>query len=130
MIISRLRRLYDAMFDRKTMHGNMLIIVISSLACLLIWHMEGIDIWFDKVVLGRDYHAQLLSEGQLRTRRFFAGALFIAAFSVHFILLLVAAREKLLRRRAKKSVQGQWYDTENLIKEDLYADKDVDDERE
>jgi len=31
-----LREIYDAMFDRNTIHGNLLIMVVSSMACLLI----------------------------------------------------------------------------------------------
>jgi|GEM_PF-1955583 len=128
-MINRFRRLHAAMFDRGTIHGNFFMILVTVLVCLFMWHLQDISIWFDVKVLGRDaYRAELLSEGELRTRRFWAGALFTVSFLVHVVALFIAVYEKLRRRRAKKSAQGQWYDTANLTKEDLYADKDVDDE--
>lgn len=128
-MINRFKRLHAAMFDRGTIHGNFFMIVVTILVCLFMWNLQDISIWFDVKVLGRDaYRAELLSEGELRTRRFWAGALFAVSFFVHVVALFMAVYEKLRRRRAKKSAQGQWYDTANLTKEDLYADKDVDDE--
>lgn len=127
-MINHLKRLHAAIFDRGAIHGNLLMIVVSIMVCLYIGYGEDFHIWIYNAVLGVEYPYQLPSSGQLRTRRFWAGALFIISFLVHVIALFIVIREKLLHRRANKSAQGQWYDTESLTKEDLYSDKDADDE--
>lgn len=125
----KLKRLFAATFNTDYVHGNLFNIFAFGVGCFYIWHAEDVGIWFDMVVLGRDsYHAQLLSEGQLRARRVFAVALFLAGTSISVANLFFLTKDKLHRRKAKKSAQGQWYDTDSLTKEDLYADKDVDDE--
>lgn len=127
-MINHLKRLHAAIFDRGTIHGNLLMIVVSVMVCLYIGYGEGFHIWIYNSVLGVEYPYQLPNSGQLRTRRFWAGALFIISFLVHVIALFIVIREKLLHRRANKSAHGQWYDTEDLTKKDLYSDKDVDNE--
>ncbi len=127
-MINRLKRLHAAMFDRGTIHGNLFMIVVSVVVCLYIGYGESFHIWMHNSVFGVEYPYQLPNLGQLRTRRFWAGVLFTISFLVHVIALLIVVHEKLHRRRAKKSAQGQWYDTDNLSKEDLYADKGIDDE--
>lgn len=126
-MIKRLKKSYIAMFDLETLRGNA---CTAVLYCAGYWYMlegESLHIWFHNLVLGVEYNYQLPSDGEDRTRRIFATGLFFVLALSHTVYLFLLIREKLLRRRAKKSAQGQWYDTENLTKEDLYADKDVDD---
>ena len=129
-MINQILKLGRYLFDRESVHGVLLSLIVWSVGCLCIWYAEEIDVWFYNAVLGIEYGYQLDNEGQIRARRVLAGGLFVALFLSHTVYLFFLIREKLRRRRAKKSVQGQWHDTENLTKEDLYADKDVDDERE
>ncbi len=127
-MIKQVLKLGRCLFDKERVHGVLLSLVFGSMCCLYMWHAQDVGIWFDTVVLGRDYHAQLLNEGQIRARRTLAVGLFVSLVLSHGAYLFFLIREKLRRRRAKKSAQGQWYDTDSLSKEDLYADKDVDDE--
>ena len=116
------------LFDKERVHGVIISFSFGSVCCLYMWHAQDVVVWFDTVVLGRDYNAQLLTEGELRSRRALAVGLFVSLVLSHGVYMFFLIREKLRRRRAKKSAQGQWYDTDSLTKEDLYADKDVDDE--
>lgn len=128
-MIKKLKRLFSAVFNTDYIHGNLFNILAFGVGCFYIWHAEDVGIWFDTAVMGRDsYHEQFLSEGGLRARRAFAVVLFLAGSSISVANLFFLTKDKLRRRRAKKSAQGQWYDTDSLTKEDLYADKDVDDE--
>jgi len=124
-LFRKLRRYFPV---RESIFGVCLSFIVWSVGCLYIWHAQDVGIWFDTVALGRDYHAQLLNEGQIRARRALAVGLFVSLVLSHGAYLFFLIREKLRRRRAKKSAQGQWYDTDSLTKEDLYADKDADDE--
>ena len=124
-LFRKLRRYFPV---RESIFGVCLSFIIWSAGCFYIWYAEEIDVWFYNAILGIEYGYQLDNEGQIRARRASAIGLFVSLVLSHGAYLFFLIREKLRRRRAKKSAQGQWYDTANLTKEDLYADKDVDDE--
>ena len=125
---SRLRKLRRYFPVRESISGVCLSFIVWSIGCFYIWYAEEVSVWFYNTVLGIEYGYQLDNEGQIRARRASAIGLFVSLVLSHGAYLFFLIREKLRRRRAKKSAQGQWYDTANLTKEDLYADKDVDDE--
>ena len=127
-MIKKLKRLFFAAFNTDHIHGNLFNILAFGVGCLCIWYAEEVDVWIHTAVLGVDYGYQLDNQGEARARRFFAVILFLAGSSISVANLFFLTKDKLHRRKAKKSAQGQWYDTDSLTKEDLYADKDVDDE--
>ena len=127
-MINQFVKLMKCLPAKDSVSGVFLSLTVWSVGCLYIWHAQDVGIWFDTVVLGRVYHAQLLNEGQIKARRTLAVGLFVSLVLSHGAYLFFLIREKLRRRRAKISAQGQWYDTDNLSKEDLYADKGIDDE--
>lgn len=127
-MISRLRKLRRCFPIRESISGVCLSFIVWSIGCFYIWCAEAVDVWIYNNVLGVEYSYQLDNEGQIRARRALAVGLFVSLVLSHGAYLFFLIREKIRRRRAKKSAQGQWYDTANLTKEDLYADKDVDDE--
>ncbi|TDQ38263.1 hypothetical protein [Thiopseudomonas denitrificans] len=127
-MISRFRKLRRYFPIRESVSGVCLSFAVWSIGCFYIWYAEAVDVWFYNTVLGIEYSYQLDNEGQIRARRALAVGLFVSLVLSHGAYLFFLIREKIRRRRAKKSAQGQWYDTDSLSKEDLYADKDVDDE--
>lgn len=100
-------------FDKYTYKGNVKHLIVLILLFLFLFYFSEI-IMFGCDFVGRPCMA---NEADLRWRRTVAFIIFIPAI---LIIVLSIAYLPFRRRNALKSSKGQWYDSPDIKKEDLY----------
>lgn len=101
--------------DISRVAGSVRAIIIVLFGSFLIWNFHYFSFWLDSV-LGLEHVPA--TESMIRVRRFWAG--------VMAGVMIFAGVWKIIwlywyRKKSIKSAEGQWYDSADLTKEDLYS---------